>query len=293
MPRPSAVDHAPRTPWIVLSLLSAIGVAVVYILAVASESGQRWEDTALTAADYPGSWFGLLNLVSIPTIAVVSASAVLIALIRRRPGLAARAVLIVGASTLTGQLLKHGILDRPDISSVIASNSFPSGHTIAVLALWCALASVLPPLGRRLITVIAVPFTAIVCAQLIGYGWHRLSDIIGGVLIVVSATGLATALWPDTVQDRTVRGADRALRFVLRAVVLVSVVLSIVLFLIYRSSEQYEATLLLLASQLLAVAASVEGFLLTVVPWRTPRATARTAVRTLPTPQPDPVFSGR
>ncbi|MGO2659688.1 phosphatase PAP2 family protein [Mycetocola reblochoni] len=283
--------RAPRAPRIVLGVLSAVAVTVVFIVAVTSESGQRWEDTALTAADYPGTWFGLLNLVSIPTIAAVSILAVVIALLRRRPGLAARAIVIVGVSTLAGQLLKHGLLDRPDISSVSADNSFPSGHTIAVVSLWFALATVLPPLGRRLVLLVAVPFTAAVCAQLIGYGWHRLSDVIGGILIVVTAAAIAGALWPDTAADRTVTAADRVLRVALQAVVAVAAVLALVLFLVYRGGQEYQASLLLLSCQLLAVSVAAAGFLVTFVPWRTPRTPPR--ARPDVASAQDPVLSGR
>lgn len=293
MSHPQSLQQAPRAPWIVLTLLSVLAVAGVYLLAVLSESGQRWEDTALTAADYPGSWFGLLNLVSIPVIAIVTVLAAVVALARRRPGLAARAVLIVGISTLTGQLLKHGVLDRPDLSEMSTSNSFPSGHIIVVTALWIAIATVLPPIGRRIALILAVPFAAAVSAQLIGYGWHRLSDVIGGVLIVVAASALTTAIWPDTVHDRTVRPADRALRVALRAVVILSVLGSVVLFGVYRAGHSYDPTLLLLAAQLLSVAVVSAALTLIVLPWRTPRRPQQPVQPSPRVQEPHPVLSGR
>ena len=177
-------------------VLGGAGAAGLYWVSVLTGRGQRVENRALESSDFAGQWRGLLDLVSIPAVLLALTVAVAIALLLRNPRGALRAVIIVGASNVVGQALKYGFLTRPDFAELGAANTFPSGHAVAFASVVFAFIVISPPRLRLLITTLGVAVVGVASAQLLGYGWHRMSDVAGGVLIVTALVGLSGLVVP-------------------------------------------------------------------------------------------------
>lgn len=123
---------------------------------------------------------------TVAVLAAGSATAILVAMVRRRFALAARvAVLIVGANAST-QILKMWLLDRPyqGVGYELA-NSFPSGHATVILSLAFALTIVAPQAARSLVGLIMGVVAALAGMVIVAAGWHRPADLVGALLVVM------------------------------------------------------------------------------------------------------------
>lgn len=139
------------------------------------------------------------SLVSVPILATVSVLVALVALLRRRPALALRAVAVVAGANLTTQVVK-AVLDRPDLGvSLNLQNSFPSGHTTFAASIAAALILVAPRGFRSGAALFGWAWTAVMGVVVISQGWHRLSDVLGAILLV-AVWGLLAA--PVEERDR-------------------------------------------------------------------------------------------
>ena len=177
----------------VVAALSALGVWRLYESLVTTARGQvvdkRLSERVAAASEAPG---GVLDLVSVGSLLLVLAVAVGVALLRRRPDLAAAAALIVVAANVTTQVLKDS-LDRPGLG-LGTLNSFPSGHTTVTASLAAAVVVVVPGLARLPALLAGVGATAWIGAATIVSGWHRVSDIVAAVLVVLGWTAVALLL---------------------------------------------------------------------------------------------------
>ena len=134
-------------------------------------------------------------MVSVGFIVGVLLAAMVIAALRRRPSLAVQvAVLMIGAN-LTTQVLKKWVLYRPDLGvEADYGNTLPSGHTTAAASVSAALLLVVPPRVRPWAAVLGAGYTtATGISTLIGQ-WHRPSDVVAAVLVVLAWTAIACAL---------------------------------------------------------------------------------------------------
>lgn len=179
---------------------------------VDTATGQR-----LDAAAFEGSaigrntlWRGaepVLDVVSVPFIVMVLGAAALIAVIRRRWFLALQVTVLVGGANLTTQVLKHGILDRPALAADVgpAGNSLPSGHTTVAASVAAALLLVVPRRARPLVAMLGAGYTALTGVSTMIGGWHRPSDVVAAITVVLAWAGLTTVLTalasPERVDD--------------------------------------------------------------------------------------------
>lgn len=132
----------------------------------------------------PGELSVLPSLVSGPGVATVSAAVALVAVLRRRPALALRALLLVGAANLTTQILK-AVLARPALGvSLLLDNSYPSGHTTFAASIAVSLVLVAPRGFRSAAAVFGWAWTSTMGVLVIALGWHRLADVVGAILVV-------------------------------------------------------------------------------------------------------------
>jgi membrane-associated phospholipid phosphatase len=174
----------------------------VYLIAVRTTSGQIVENRALETSLPAGQWMGLLRLVSVQNLALAGAALIVIALVSRRVDTAVRVVAIMGLSNALTQVLKYHVLSRPDFFDDWTTNTFPSGHTVAYASVLVSLLVVAPARTRYLLAlVIAVPM-GIVSFQLLEYGWHRLSDVLGGLLLVTLLAALTFVVRPERLPHR-------------------------------------------------------------------------------------------
>ncbi|WP_231384259.1 phosphatase PAP2 family protein [Cellulomonas sp. URHD0024] len=203
-PPPAPVVRDRRRVVVVVALgvavLSFVGVWVLWQVFVDTLGGQEVENAAFQGARYGQTQLWrvgerVLSVVSAGFIIGVLIAAMAIAALRRRWSLAVQvAVLMIGAN-LTTQVLKHVVFGRPELG-VEASygNTLPSGHTTAAASVAAALVLVVPPRVRPWAAVLGAGYTtATGISTLIGQ-WHRPSDVVAAILVVLAWTAIACAL---------------------------------------------------------------------------------------------------
>ena len=125
-----------------------------------------------------------------------AAAVVLVALFRRRPGVALTIALILFGANVTTQVLKPLLATpRPVLpgEASIAAASWPSGHATAAmsLALCCLLAA--PVRLRPFVAALGAAFAVAVSYSFLTLGWHYPSDVFGGFLVATAWTLLGAA----------------------------------------------------------------------------------------------------
>ena len=180
--------------------------ALSYLLAVRTGLGQRAEQSVLGGSTYDTTASWLLRYVN--TITAGIALVLIGALAWRCRGLA-RAVwgtLFAVAAVVASQLLKHELLERPAFDDFQLDNTFPSGHMTVYGVVVAGLIWAVPPRIRGVIAVGGAALLGTVAWQLLAYGWHRPSDLLGAQALVVFAFALAAATrlpWRRQTPDRT------------------------------------------------------------------------------------------
>ncbi|MDR2256918.1 MAG: phosphatase PAP2 family protein [Arthrobacter sp.] len=115
---------------------------------------------------------------------VCAAGLVVCAILRRDVVVPLLAALAAGLAMIATQLLKHGLLTRPDLGvSAAWGNSFPSGHTTVAAAATVALVLAAPAHGRTVLAVLGALASAVTGAATVIMGWHRPSDVVGAFLV--------------------------------------------------------------------------------------------------------------
>lgn len=202
---------------VVVAVLAAAGVAAIYQVFVRSGLGQSVDTSALRGADvgHPRIVEVLsrtLDGTSLASLVLVCLAAAAIGAVRRRFDLAAGAAVLVLGANITTQLLKTR-LARPDLDGFPAPNSFPSGHTSAAAAVAFALVLVLPAAIRGLVALTGAAYVTVIAVATVWAEWHRPSDTIASLLIVLAWGGLAVA-GLRLLRPRTPAPAARPNRFV-------------------------------------------------------------------------------
>ena len=196
-PRPARGAVAPG---IVVAACSAVGVWVVWRVFADTWAGQRVERATLQGARYGQNrlWHlaePVLAVVSIWFIAAVLIAAALIAVVRRRWMLALQVGVLMAGANLTTRLLKLAVISRPDLGVAgPAFNTMPSGHTTAAASVSAVVVLVVPPRARPWAAGFGAAYTAATGVSTLVGQWHRPSDVIAGVLVVLAWSGFACAL---------------------------------------------------------------------------------------------------
>lgn len=177
-----------------------------YVLGVRSELGQRVEQSVLDASQFTTSPPAPLNLVSVPSVfvAVILIGAFALALhgVRR-----AIVVTVVPAILiLASQLLKQQFLERPVFIGLDTPNTFPSGHMTVFAALVAASVWAVPATWRSIVGLLGALLLSVVGWQLLAYGWHRPSDVLGALALVTFGFALIAFLTPSRVTGRAAFG---------------------------------------------------------------------------------------
>ena len=136
----------------------------------------------------------------------------LVAVARKRPTLAGRALGMVIGANVTTQLLKD-MISRPDLGMTTGiSNSLPSGHSTVAVTLSLALVAIAPQWLRAPSAWIGWAWTSLMGVSVMMAGWHRPADVVVAVLI---AGAWALALSPI---ERRARHGKRVSKVMLWAV---------------------------------------------------------------------------
>ncbi len=191
-----------RTVLLTLAFGSAVTFVAVYLLGVRTTWGQRLDATALRgrSALRPRTIHAaheLLNTISIASLVLVGGLIVLVALARRRPLLAMGAAIVIGGSTVTSELLKHAILQRPNLGifdAVGPDASFPSGHTTVAFSLAIAALLVAPSHNRAVVGILGSLYAIGIAVGVVATANHRPSDVIGAVLVVTAWAAVVAAV---------------------------------------------------------------------------------------------------
>lgn len=217
----------------VLALAAMVGV---YLLSTFTTRGQVVENALLEARDDQlrgGDTTAVEILATVSGWSLVAAIGVVmtVAMVRRRPRLALGAGAVIAGSIVTAELLKRVILPRPRLDPNVVpwhvDNIFPSGHTTIATAVAVAFVLVVPYRLRGLAALAGGFYAAGVAVATLDAGWHRTSDALGAILLV-----LATALcacgtlvwWRGPGRPPTESGTDRRGRVAYVPIALVAAV---------------------------------------------------------------------
>jgi membrane-associated phospholipid phosphatase len=185
-----------------IGVLCAGLVVAVYLAAVWTHSGQRFEDKILmVAAAASNSRQEMVALAILATVRKVTmAAAILVILavaVRRRQaytGILGAGVVV--AAALTTQILQ-AVFSRPILLRSgyrREDQSFPSGHTSIAMAVMVGLILVVPHRWRWYAVVLTAPWAIGMGVATVTVGWHRPSDTIGSDLIVLMYACLVIVL---------------------------------------------------------------------------------------------------
>ncbi|HEY3436751.1 MAG TPA: phosphatase PAP2 family protein [Actinotalea sp.] len=194
------IRHGHWAPALAVALVAAVAVWLTWRLFVVSPTGRLVDEAAFKGASYGRNRLWqvaepVLSLISVPFIAGVLLAAILLAVLRGRVLLAVQVAVLMGGANLTTQLLKTFVFDRPAVGVTDhLANSLPSGHTTAAASVACALVLVVPRRVRPTAAVLGALYTAATGVSTLVGRWHRPSDAVAGVLVVLVWAGLASAL---------------------------------------------------------------------------------------------------
>jgi membrane-associated phospholipid phosphatase len=148
----------------------------------AAAEGRHVAGTGLLAVDW-----AVLDAVTVVSVGIGLLLVLVVGHRRHRTGLAVRAVLAVGGAAATSEILKLTLpLPMGHGRFVSGGGSFPSGHTTVVAALTLALLSTCAPRWRSVLAAPLVALTVLASTATISVGWHRPSDVVGGLLVVAA-----------------------------------------------------------------------------------------------------------
>lgn len=194
IPIASTLHRRLRILWILVFWV-LVGVAA-YVLGVLSTTGQRVEENALSASNFNTHPPAPLSLVSPGSIAIGLIVLGLIALWVHGIQRTLVVTLVPAVAIVASQLLKSEVLWRPDLLTFAAENSFPSGHMTVFTAFVGATVFAVPKQIRALVAVAGAVLLGIVSSQLLIYGWHRPSDVLGALALGAACFSAATLLTP-------------------------------------------------------------------------------------------------
>lgn len=195
------------------ALACIVGTALVAHVALSTVRGQAVDTLLMEAQMRWDGHFGLAErlvsaAVSVPAMVVVAVVVAGVAVARRRPTLAARAIAVVVGANLTTRLVK-ALLDRPDLDVTTAlPNSLPSGHVTFAVSVALALVLVAPAGLRGPAAWAGWAWSSLAGITVMVSAWHRPSDVVTATLV---AGAWALALAPVEHRQRHSTTAGRVM----------------------------------------------------------------------------------
>ncbi|MFD2797534.1 phosphatase PAP2 family protein [Promicromonospora vindobonensis] len=189
---------------------AAVGTWLVWWAMVTTWPGQRVEERVFETADRFQDVVNplvepVLLLGSLPWLLTGFVLVCGIGLLRRRWVAAGLAAVVIIGSNVTTQVIKDGVFDRTGLVGEWNRdiNTLPSGHVTVVVAAWAALLLVTPRSWRPLTGFAGAVAACAIGLATLGDRWHRPSDVVAAVLVVVVWTALVCAVAPAGPADRT------------------------------------------------------------------------------------------
>jgi membrane-associated phospholipid phosphatase len=187
---------------LVAAAVSGLLAVLVYLLAVHTTLGQRFDNAALLGSYQQRTStrlgdISMLQRITADSLAVVLTVLVILGLIRRRPRLGIGVAVGAGVTVVGTHLLRDTVLHRPFLvhsDALYPLNTFPSGHTATAIACALALVLVSPPAWRGVCVVFGGSYAAFTAAAVQTAGWHRPSDAIGAAFLSFAAMTIVAAV---------------------------------------------------------------------------------------------------
>jgi membrane-associated phospholipid phosphatase len=199
----TAVDR--RNLPLLAAVACALGLVAVAIFGLVSEAGHARDVAMLhgfTALEQSRFESEIRLLARIPDplpYAFIGLCCIGVALWRRRPWRALTVGVLLVATGLTTQALKH-VLAEPRFAAwlgpwgQIENASWPSGHSTAAMTLALCAVMVSPPAVRAITALIGGAFAIGVGYATLALAWHYPSDVVGGFLVAGLWVSLAIAV---------------------------------------------------------------------------------------------------
>ena len=168
-----------------LSLFTVTGQWLDTLIMYSFQAHIPFQDVARTV---------LHTLASIPALLLFALILIVTVLLRKRFALLVRIVALLVVSNGATQMLKY-LLVRPDMEvGHSLANSFPSGHVTLAASVGLALIAAVPQRWKSVAGGVAWVAIAFVGVTVLSLGWHRLSDVLAGILV---ATAVALLVVPS------------------------------------------------------------------------------------------------
>ncbi len=235
-PRPAGSSPTVRFAAVFLAALALL--VLTYLIFVTTDVGQSIENLALRGAEFRSeadreSALGRLSVVTVAIFALAVVAVVTVGFLRRREPLALVAAATMVGSVVLAEVLK-GALPRPELAEGpiwLLRPSFPSGSAAVAAAIAIGGLMVAPDRLRWMAMTGGVVFAGLIVEAVQTTGWHRLSDTLGGVLlvIVVGSAGLVVLARAGYVVPSEAARIDRRVRSALLVVAAGAVALGIAL----------------------------------------------------------------
>ncbi len=190
-----------------VALVAFGAAAATYRLFVTTASGQQVDELAFAGAQHgQGRLWAVaepvLDVVSVAFVVIAIGAAMLVAVVRRRWVLAVQVAALVVGANVTTQLLKHQLLERPDLlPGWNGPNTLPSGHTTVAASVSAALLIATPRGWRPAVAVGGVVYTAATGVSTLVGQWHRPSDVVAALLVVLAWGAAVCAFTPAGALD--------------------------------------------------------------------------------------------
>ena len=160
-----------------LSLFTVTGQWLDTLIMYSFQAHMPFQDVARTV---------LHTLASIPALLLFALILIVTVLLRKRFALLVRIVALLVVSNGATQMLKY-LLVRPDMEvGHSLANSFPSGHVTLATSVGLALIAAVPQRWKSVAGGVAWVAIAFVGVTVLSLGWHRLSDVLAGILVAAA-----------------------------------------------------------------------------------------------------------
>jgi len=185
-------------PAVVLGAVVLSALVALVRVALWTASGQAADQdamvTVMAGREARLTVLSILGRVSIWSVAGIAVACLVLAVVRRHVRAAVGAVVVIAGANLTTQVLKHGVLERPDLGLGV-HNSLPSGHVTVVASAVAALLIVVPAAARPAVAGLGTFATGLTGLSTIVAGWHRPADVVAALLVVLGwcAAGVVIA----------------------------------------------------------------------------------------------------
>lgn len=208
-----AVRNGTRWTVIVVGMSFAAGAVAVFLLIVGTAGGQQLDREVFQAAKSAQTGISVpdvlrLDIMTNPLMWISVAAAILLTgSMIRRPLAAVTTLAVPIVCIVTARTLRLDVLERPQLDQDVpwpTANTFPSGHVAGAMGIALSLLLIAPSWMRLVGVVPCAAWVALVSRDIMGEGWHRLSDVAGSVLLAAAIVSLFAAAFP--VGGRRIRG---------------------------------------------------------------------------------------